>query len=57
MAIVGGGVLTPIMGLISVRLGSVALAYIVPLLAYLFIAFYSLADMRIMVHGAQDAKA
>jgi FHS family L-fucose permease-like MFS transporter len=57
MAIVGGGVLTPIMGLISVRLGSVALAYIVPLLAYLFIAFYSLADMRIMVHGTQDAKA
>lgn len=57
MAIVGGGVLTPIMGLISVRLGSVASAYVVPLLAYLFIAFYSLTDMRIIVHGAQDAKA
>jgi FHS family L-fucose permease-like MFS transporter len=47
MAIVGGAVLTPIMGFISVRSGSIALAYIVPLLAYVFIAFYAFADSRL----------
>jgi MFS transporter, FHS family, L-fucose permease len=50
MAIVGGAVLTPIMGLISVRSGSIALAYIVPLLAYVFIAVYCLLDAR-LAHG------
>ena len=49
MAIVGGAVLTPIMGLISVRFGSVALAYGVPLLAYLFILIYSIVDLRIVI--------
>jgi FHS family L-fucose permease-like MFS transporter len=48
MAIVGGAVLTPVMGLISVHSGSLALAYIIPLVGYLFIAFYSFADMRMM---------
>jgi FHS family L-fucose permease-like MFS transporter len=46
MAIVGGAVLTPVMGFISVRSGALAPAYIVPALAYLLIAFYSIADMR-----------
>jgi FHS family L-fucose permease-like MFS transporter len=46
MAIVGGAVLTPVMGFISVRSGALAPAYIVPALAYLLIAFYALADMR-----------
>ena len=41
MAIVGGAVLTPIMGLISEKSGSIALAYAVPLLAYIYIALYS----------------
>lgn len=41
MAIVGGAVLTPIMGLISVKTQSLALAYSVPLLAYVIIALYS----------------
>ena len=41
MAIIGGAVLTPIMGLISVRYHSLALAYSVPLFAYLFICLYS----------------
>jgi len=49
MAIVGGAVLTPIMGLISVRFGSLALAYGVPLLAYLFILMYSIVDLRIVI--------
>jgi FHS family L-fucose permease-like MFS transporter len=41
MAIVGGAVLTPLMGLISEKTHSLALAYSVPLVAYVFIAFYS----------------
>lgn len=54
MAIVGGAVLTPLMGLISVRTGSVAISYVIPLLAYLFIAVYSLADRRIAVPSYVD---
>jgi FHS family L-fucose permease-like MFS transporter len=41
MAIVGGAVLTPIMGLVSERFHSLALAYSIPLIAYLYIAIYS----------------
>src|SRR6202521_1038763 len=41
MAIVGGAVLTPLMGLISERTHSLALAYSVPLFAYVVIALYS----------------
>lgn len=41
MAIVGGAVLTPLMGFISVKAHSLALAYAVPLVAYLIIALYS----------------
>ncbi len=47
MAIVGGAVLTPLMGLITERTGSQALAYLVPLAAYIFIAFYAFMDLRI----------
>ena len=48
MAIVGGAVLTPMMGWVSERPGGIALAYLLPLAAYLFVAFYSLFDMRLM---------
>ena len=48
MAIVGGAVLTPVMGFISIEFGGIALSYIVPLLAYVFISFYSFADIRLM---------
>ena len=41
MAIVGGAVLTPLMGFISEQTHSLALAYSVPLLAYAIIALYS----------------
>lgn len=41
MAIVGGAVLTPLMGWIGERTGSGALAYIVPLVAYLVVAWFS----------------
>jgi FHS family L-fucose permease-like MFS transporter len=46
MAIVGGAVLTPTMGLISERLHSVAWAYLVPLASYIFIAVYSFFASR-----------
>jgi len=41
MAIVGGAVLTPIMGLISESAHSIALSYLVPLTAYVVILLYS----------------
>ena len=41
MAIVGGAVLPPVMGLISMRTRGIAASYSVPLVAYLVIAFYS----------------
>jgi FHS family L-fucose permease-like MFS transporter len=41
MAIVGGAVLTPAMGFISVQTHNLALSYSVPLLAYVIIALYS----------------
>ena len=41
MAIVGGAVLTPIMGYISDQTGSMALAMLVPLTCYMFITYYS----------------
>jgi len=41
MAIVGGAVLTPVMGLIAEAAHGIATAYTVPLVAYMFIALYS----------------
>jgi MFS transporter, FHS family, L-fucose permease len=41
MAIIGGAVWTPIMGLISDKTHSMALAMIVPIISYFFIAYYS----------------
>lgn len=41
MAIIGGAVWTPLMGLISDKTGSMALAMVVPLISYIYIAYYS----------------
>ena len=46
MAIVGGAVLTPIMGLIAEARHSIAPAYLVPLGAYLLIALYAFAGSQ-----------
>jgi FHS family L-fucose permease-like MFS transporter len=46
MAIVGGAVFTPIMGLISDRTGSMALAMLVPLACYVFVTYYSYIGSR-----------
>ncbi len=46
MAIVGGAVLTPAMGLIADRTGNVAVAYGVPLAGYVLIACYAYLGQR-----------
>lgn len=46
MAIVGGAFWTPIMGLISQASGSMALAMIIPLMAYLYITWFSFKGSR-----------
>jgi FHS family L-fucose permease-like MFS transporter len=53
MAIVGGAVLTLVMGLISDAAHSVAWAYVVPLVSYIFIAFYSfLGSKQVIATGS-----
>src|SRR5271157_510523 len=46
MAIIGGAVLTPLMGLISERFHSLALGYSIPLIAYIYICAYSFLGSR-----------
>lgn len=50
MAIVGGAVLTPVMGLLSQHWHSIARAYIVPLLGYCVVALFSFYSRR---HGTE----
>src|SRR5437588_3621046 len=54
MAIVGGAVLTPLMGLIAETSHSIAPAYIVPLTAYVFIAAYAFIGAKAR-HSRQPA--
>ncbi len=44
MAIAGGAILTPAMGLISERAHSIAMSYLVPLVAYVCVALFSLLE-------------
>lgn len=53
MGVAGGGVFTPIIGLLS-KTNSIATAMLVPLLCYVFIAWYGLAGYRVRV-PAQSA--
>lgn len=46
MAIVGGAIFTPIMGLISQTTGSMALAMIVPFVGYAYMVYYSYSGYR-----------
>ena len=50
MAIVGGAVFPPVLGLIARQTGSIATGYIVPLLGYVAVAIYGFAARRIIVH-------
>jgi FHS family L-fucose permease-like MFS transporter len=47
MAIIGGAAFTPIMGLISDRTGSMALAMIIPLICYIFITYYAFIGSKV----------
>jgi len=47
MAIVGGAVLTPAMGLLSQSTHSIAMAYTIPLVCYFFVAFYAFIGCRL----------
>ncbi|MBL7111333.1 MAG: L-fucose:H+ symporter permease [Bacteroidales bacterium] len=49
MAIIGGAAMTPIMGLISDSTGSMALAMIVPLVCYVFIAYYAFIGSKVRI--------
>jgi FHS family L-fucose permease-like MFS transporter len=56
MAIIGGAVLTLLMGLIAEASHGIAWAYAVPLVAYIFIAFYSfLGSQRRPEQDAQNS--
>ncbi len=46
MAIVGGAILTPIMGLIAEGRHSIAPAYLVPLVAYIFVSWYAFVGAK-----------
>ena len=46
MAIAGGAVIPPLMGLISVKFHSLALAYAIPLIAYVYVCAYSFLGSR-----------
>ncbi len=46
MAVAGGGVFTPIIGMVS-RSSGMAMAMVVPLLCYIFIAWYSFVGSRV----------
>ncbi len=46
MSIIGGAVWTPVMGLISDRTSSMALAMLVPLISYFFIGYYALLGSK-----------
>jgi len=46
MAIIGGAILTPVMGLIAQETNSMAKAMIIPLVAYIYILYYSLSESK-----------
>jgi FHS family L-fucose permease-like MFS transporter len=46
MAIIGGAVWTPLMGLISDKIHSMALAFTIPLISYLFILYFAYAGSK-----------
>jgi FHS family L-fucose permease-like MFS transporter len=49
MSIIGGGVGAVFMGLISDMTGSIQLAYIVPLICFMFVLYFGLSGYKIRV--------
>ena len=52
MAIIGGAILTPAMGLVAQHFGSIAFGYMVPLVCYVAVACYSLWGAHLAPIGA-----
>jgi FHS family L-fucose permease-like MFS transporter len=57
MAIVGGAVATPIMGLIFQATSSMAAAMLVPLACYVFIAYYSFRGSKVRIPHLVEVSA
>jgi len=51
MAIIGGAVFTPLMGLVFEHTGSMADAMLIPLGCYLFITYFALLGSRVRPHS------
>ena len=49
MAIIGGAIFTPVMGLISETTKSMAIAMLIPLGCYVFVAYYSYIGSKVRV--------
>ena len=47
MGIIGGAALTPLMGWVSMRTGSMAMAMLVPLVCYVYVAYYGFRGSRV----------
>ncbi len=54
MAIIGGAILTPVMGLIAQETDSMAMAMIIPLVAYVYILYYSLFGSKPVAVGMSN---
>lgn len=57
MAIVGGAVLTPVMGLLAEASHSIAVAYLVPLIGYCVVAIYSFTRQHSLTTTHNDLSA
>lgn len=54
MAIIGGAVLTPLMGLVAQAGGSIAVGYSVPLVGYIFVALYAAWGAHLKPTGGRE---
>ncbi len=54
MAIFGGGVLPPIFGIVADMTGSKSIAFIVPLVCYLYVLWFAFAAKKAPVHAIEE---
>jgi FHS family L-fucose permease-like MFS transporter len=57
MAIIGGAVCTPIVGLVAERTGSMAAGFLVPLLCYLIVAYFAFVGSRVRERRCAEESA
>jgi FHS family L-fucose permease-like MFS transporter len=55
MAIIGGAIFTPVMGLVSEATKSMAIAMLIPLGCYVFVAYYSYFGSKVRVPQSSGA--